>query len=189
MARTILFIYIFGYINLYGQVCNDNIDFSIAINKDTVYRGDSMKVYLLFENRTDSSIIFYPESIFILSISHPGVFEFPMKTLTNKCIYDNIVILHPYEKYKYNLTVPIDDFFFRGENHINISYVLYDKDFFAFDPINNNLSPKEKKKEKKERLMNIKYWKRERGGLKNAVIYNKNAKNKVIIFVCDKKDK
>ena len=179
-------IYWFLFLNINAQIYNNSIDLNISINQDTVLRGESIKLNLLFKNISDSCFSVYPKGIYILTTSQPGILGFPMRNLRDKCDYDIIIKLCPNETFKYALNVPIDNFFFKGKNYISISYIIYDKNFIVFNPTDKNLSQRERNEYNKRKRVNRKYWEKERGGIENAVLFNKKSQNQIILFVFDK---
>ena len=121
-----------------------------------------------------------------MTTSQPGILGFPMRNLRDKCDYDIIITLCPNETFEYALNVPIDTFFFKGKNYISISYIMYDKNFIVFNPTDKNLSQRERNEYNKRKRVNRKYWEKERGGIENAVLFNKKSQNQITLFVLDK---
>lgn len=130
-------IFILSFLHLYF-VCNaqtlNKIHLNVSFSRSTVIMEDKLKIYLDYVNCTNESINFYPEAI-IGVVHNNKAFIFPDKEtrilykLNNTCNYCNIVKIKPHEQFKFTFELKADsNFFYKGNNNIQVFYHLYKED-------------------------------------------------------------
>lgn len=117
------------------------IGLSAELNRDTVYADSTFIVTVVFENKTDSCIKFYPKAV--LSIVRPsGGFEFDSYFLNMVLDFREESEIDPHGKYKETFIVhakpPV---FKKGMNYLHLYYLCKEQrgDFKKYNKLYGRL--------------------------------------------------
>ena len=120
---VVLFIQNIIYINYLDDSIDKYIELSVELNTDTVYMNNDLKLTVIFKNKTNDNILFYPKSILSL-IKVSGGFELDGYFLHRKLDFRKIVELSPHGVHKEIFIVQIKPpFFKKGMNLLQTCYL------------------------------------------------------------------
>ena len=88
------------------------LDMSIALSQDTVSYGDEIVLTVIFKNKSDSCVSFYPRAILIVDIYYPSIRIYEAgkgRLLTEPPFYENLITLPPLGIHKEMFILKVDE--------------------------------------------------------------------------------
>jgi hypothetical protein len=145
IISILLFTQIHVGLNYTSSSIDEYIELSAELSRDTVYADSTFMLTVVFENKTESCITFYPKAI--LSIVRPlGGFEY------DSCILNNVLDLRteckiaPHATHKETFKVyakpPV---FIKGMNYLHLYYLCKKQsgDFKKYNKLYGNMESDE----------------------------------------------
>ncbi|MGM0653689.1 MAG: hypothetical protein ACQES4_13060 [Bacillota bacterium] len=124
---------------------DEYIELSAELSRDTVYADSILMLTVVFENKTDSYITFYPKAI--LSIVRPlGGFEYDSYFLNNALDLRTECKIAPHAAHKETFKVHAEPpVFKKGMNYLHLYYLCKEQsgDFKKYNKLYGNLESEE----------------------------------------------
>jgi len=94
------------------------LDMEIELSQDTVSYGDEITLTVIYKNKSDSCVSFYPRATLLVDIYYPDTHPIPFispapkgRFLTNSSFYNNLVTLPLNGIHKEFFTLKLDESF------------------------------------------------------------------------------
>jgi len=90
------------------------LDMRITLSQDTVLFGNEIVLTVIFKNKSDSCVSFFPRSILVVDIYYPGIRPFinpaiKGRFLTEPPFFENLTTLPPQGIYKEMFVLKVDE--------------------------------------------------------------------------------